>query len=370
MILLCGCRHKPSNDGLMDYAQLDEFNIKLASEIGGDEEFIAGNLGSLILDAEGNMMVSDFGKTTIEQFNATGEYMGTIARKGGGPGELPSSFFLYKGNSDSLIVWHGDGSRRVDYFSKGESDIYSFVKSYSRKNLKERFVTILGARQNSDFYAKTRENSANMRQWIADHSNHYWSPVVLLNNGFDDILQDSLHLLKKATPLVDLSAGGAMMVHGIPPYQSQDFFRFMDNGRYLIARPDSSSLYIYNRDHSLRRNISLSVTERPVKQEDLDYQFELMHAEDEVRREMEPRIPETKPPFLNVWISEKYIWMHTDTCQEGKQIVIMTLQGEAIGVFYLSVFDEIQHVRDDRIYALHKNPEFGHRIRIYQLEYE
>ena len=83
----------------------------------------------------------------------------------------------------------------------------------------------------------------------------------------------------------------------------------------------------------------MHVTECPVKQEDLDYQFELVGVEDIVHREMESRIPDTKPPFLNIWMSEEYIWMHTYTSQEGKQLVLMILQGEAVRVFYLTVFD-------------------------------
>lgn len=366
LIFLCGCRYKP-NDKLVDYNQLDQLNLKLTLEIGSIEESTLGSLGSLLLVSDGKMLVSDLGKNTIEQYDATGEHMGTIASKGGGPGELPSTFFMHKGNNDTLIVWHGDGSRRVDFFSKNENDMYRFVRSSSRNSLKDRVPTILGPHPDTTYFAKTREISDNMRQWIADHSNHYWSPVVTMDNSFNHVLQDSLHMLKKATPLVNISSGGAMRIYGIPPYQSQDIFRLIGNGRYLVGRPDSSSLYIYGRDHTLRREIPLHVTKRPVKQADLDYQFDLMSAEDSIRREMEARIPDTKPPFLNIWVSEKYIWMHTDTSQEGKQIVLMTLQGEVVGVFHISAFDEIQQVDNNHIYALHKNPESGHRIKIYKV---
>lgn len=366
LYLISGCQNNP--DDLIDYDKLRKLEVDKVLEFGESEGYVPGELGDLVLVSDNTILVSDWGTTTIEQFSTGGEHVGTVATEGRGPGELPSFFMLNKGTNDTLLVVHGGMSRRVDYFTRGGDGIYRYVRTHIRENLKDRFATIIGPSPDTAYYAKTRGNSGNRQQWFADHPEYYWSPIILLDNSFDHILKDSLHLLKKTVPLIELSEGGAMTYLGIPPYQSLDLFRLMDSGRYLIARSDSSALYVYNRDHSLNRKIPLRVRERPVEQADLDYQFELRNTDSEVRSKMESRIPGTKPPFHNVWVSENHIWLHTDTRKEGKQIVALSLEGAPVGVFYLSAYDDIRYFRGERIYVLHKNPKAGHSIRIYQID--
>lgn len=281
--LISGCQSKTDNGKLIDYDKLNKVEIKLAIEIGESKEYVLGELGDLILASDRTMLVSDWGKTTIEQFSAEGEHLRRIAKDGRGPGELPSFFLLYKGRNDTLIVWHGGMSYRVDYFSKGTDNIYRFVKSGVRKNFKNRFVTIIGVRSDTGYYAKTRWKYNVLQKRIDNHPDFYWSPIVIVDD-FDNILQDSLQMLKTPTPLVEQFATGEMMYLGVPPYQYQDHFRLMEDGRYIIARPDSSALYIYNRDHKLDQQIPLQVKERPVENVDLDYMFELINADHEVRK--------------------------------------------------------------------------------------
>ncbi len=100
----------------------------------------------------------------------------------------------------------------------------------------------------------------------------------------------------------------------------------------------------------------------------MDFLFKLGGVSDEVRRELEPRIPDFKPTFINIWVSENYFWLHVDTTEEGKQVVVFTMEGEIMGTFYLSMHDEIQFVNDKQVYTIHKDPDEGHTIRSYQVK--
>lgn len=110
----------------------------------------------------------------------------------------------------------------------------------------------------------------------------------------------------------------------------------------------------------------MTVTPRPVTADDIEY-----HLKDvgrDVRQELEPRVHDEKPPYLNLWVSEDYIWLHTDTSEAGKEMVLLDFEGNPAGKFLLSEFDEIKHVKGKQIYTLHKNPEVGDSIRIYEVE--
>lgn len=59
--------------------------------------------------------------------------------------------------------------------------------------------------------------------------------------------------------------------------------------------------------------------------------------------------------------------MHTANYEQEKEMVLLSDTGQPLGKFFLSEHDEIYDLRQRNIYTLHKNPEVGHSIRIYQM---
>jgi hypothetical protein len=129
----------------------------------------------------------------------------------------------------------------------------------------------------------------------------------------------------------------------------------MDDGNYLIAGPDRLAFFIYDRNHELIREIPLNIKQRPVRESDLGYH--LRNEPKEARRILKKMVSEFKPPFLNVWVSQDYVLLHTDNSKNGKEMVVLTLEGDPVGNFYLSEFDDVRYFKDNRIYALYKNPQ-------------
>src|SRR5699024_7275359 len=109
-LLLVGCNHNSKNNKLLADRELQKLKIERIKQLGGDD-ILFGRLRDLVILSDSVIVVSDLGKTTIEQFNLQGEHRATVANKGRGPGELPSFFNLIRTNNDTLIVRHGGGNR-------------------------------------------------------------------------------------------------------------------------------------------------------------------------------------------------------------------------------------------------------------------
>jgi len=187
-------------------------------------------------------------------------------------------------------------------------------------------------------------------------------PVAIVDE-FRDILQDSLHLLSTPRP-VTIFGESSITVAGMPPYQMQDRLRLAADNHYIVGRPDSSALYIYNSDHELRQRLPVNVRSRAVRSAEI---VELLDSySDEHHHLIRERIPDTKPPFLDFWVSEEYIWLLTNAGAEIKEIVALSFEGDFIGRLNLPVVDDIRYFRENRIYTLHKDPDLGHSIRIYE----
>jgi len=350
------------------YEELPAIKAHVDKEIGEQQDYLHGRLQDLILMSDGTLLVSDLQKKTIEQFNAEGIHMGTIAREGRGPGELPVMFTLAGGGNDTLIVQHSS-STQVDFFGPETGGIYTHKRS-TKTDPGDFFhpVTIVGSHHGMDYYYAVRKKI----EVETDLPEYKMDSIVILD-GFQHIVRDSLHMLKRpnyiyADPTkysTNITFGGLTPV-GIPPYRYQDRFRVMGNGYYLIARPDSTALFIYNRNHELVRQIPLHVEARQVQRRDLDYHFR--NESREASQRLKEHVPEFKPPFLNIWISHDYMLLHTDNSPDGKQMVALTMEGEPIGKFYLSEFDDIRYFRNNRIFTLYKDPEEGHSIRVYQVD--
>lgn len=362
-----GCQvsiNAQSNDEI-EYQNLNEIEIVMLTEIAESGDYMPGRMTDLFVASDGTILISDFSSTTIEQFSAEGAHVGTIAREGNGPGELPFFFSLTDGGNDTLIVQH-NSSTKLDFFAKNSIGLFSYVRSSIKEPGRNyQPISIQGAHTESRYYA-IRDLTE-----VALGLPNYRINILLIIDGSQEVQYDSVHTLKTANALfadprkysTRVTFGGLTPI-GVPPYRYEDRFRVLENGRYVIARPDSSAIYVYNHNHERTSKITLNVKPRLIEKQNLDYK--LQEKSRQVRRMLEEQVSDLKPPFLNVWVSNNHILMHTDSSDKGKEMVVLTTEGEAVGRFYLSKFDDIRYFIDNKIYTLKHDP-FGHTLRIYQI---
>lgn len=352
----------PASNNLIDYQDLKKIDTELLIEIGESESFLPGRLNELIVTSDGSILVSDWASITIEQFDSTGKHIATIAKEGGGPGELSSYFDMRDMGNGTVLVSHRGGQR--DFFAAGANGVFELVQSSVPAEKSKRSITVIYARSDSTFFATTGRMIKDIQQLFKNADAYYKTPLVTVNSSFE-ILADSLHMLKSSAGHITRFGNNGIRIDQVP-YRYEDRFLPMSNGNYMIARPDSSALLIYNSSHKLHRRIPLKVKPRPVTESDLEYA--LKDIDEPIHSEIASRVHEIKPPYLNIWASEHYIWLYTDTGEKGKQIVVIDYDGNPLGKFLLPNVDDIHHIESEKIYTIHRDPEVGNTIRIYEIE--
>jgi len=355
----------------VNYDEIREIKVEKTIEIGESDKYFPGEFEDLILRSDDSFVVSDRQKVRIEQFDKYGHHEGTIARQGNGPGELISRSFSLINGTNNFIVQYGD-SHQVDYFERECDGVYKHVKTWIPEQFNDQRFELIGTHSDTGYYALKKswvdEIALNLPEYKGD-------PVVIVDERMN-IIQDSLHILKTPNYIFGnydkypspVSMAGLSFL-GLPPFRYQDRIRVMNDGSYLIARPDSAVLNFYNPKHELKKQISLNVKRRPVQKNDLEFMFRSnpIASNDEIRRKLESHVDDFKPIFLNIWVTNNHILFHTDSNEGGKEMVVFTMEGVAIGRFYLSEYDDPQYFKDHQVYTLYRNPNLGHSIRVYQV---
>lgn len=365
-LIVISCKRSSEDFEKINIETVKTVSFDLITEIGQNDETNFGHLRDLVLLSERNLLVSDWDKLTIEQFSEDGEKIGTIAEQGRGPGELSVFFLLFDGGNDTLIVRHRGMTQQLDFFGISDNGVYKYARSFIKSMPDERHVSIIGAISDSEYLATASWRIQGFQSAVSKYSEENYLPVVIINKS-EEIVEDSLHMIKTVNPLIEFEKE-SMLVVGMPPFQYRDRIRILEDGRYIIARPDSSSLYLYDSKHVIINKIKLNIKERIPTKRNLEYA--LKDFPSEYHNDLKVRVPTVKPPFLNIWFSSKYMLLYSDINEYGKEMIVLTMDAMPVGKFYISEYDEVRYFRDHRIYALHKNPEVGHSVRIYEVDIE
>ena len=361
LIITASCTTGSGEEELVHYDDLEELEVQLVQEIGESDAFIPGNLRDLLLLSDGSLLVSDWASYTIELFDPDGNHVQTVATEGGGPGELSPFFLLSSGVDDLLLV---ASHTRLDLFEREtDENHYRYLRSHMREGNRGRSIRIDGALTKTEYLARMPGLGGGIDEMRNDPRTFNLVPIAEIVENLK-ILQDSLHLLKSPLPVMVFGENSVSVI-GMPPYQTEDRVKVMERGHYAIGVPDSSALYFYDSDHSQVNRLPIHVSSRSVTRGDIEFHLASISAEH--HRLIRARIPDNKPPFLDFWLSNDHVWLHSDTGESGKELIHLNMDGEFIGKLYLSDLDDIRYFRDNRIYTLHRDPDSGHSIRIYEI---
>jgi hypothetical protein len=362
ILIFVGCSGSEIAEEQIVYSELPELQVDLVTEAGESGDYFPSRLNELVVTQNGSIIVSDFGSTTLEQFSPDGTHLQTIASEGGGPGELPNFFYLKNAGDGRLIVEHPRS--RLDYFEPGQEGTYTYSSTYSLGENRGREFRIVGGRSSDDYYA-LELNIISDVQSLMTNPRDYRDQIMVIVDESMNLIQDSLAVLQTPLPHLTDAGNGGFSVDMVP-YRNTDRFIPLQSGGYLTARPGDALLKMFDADLTLLNEIKLNVAPREVGSSDLNYAFR--NYRDEIVRDIEPRVHDFKPPFLNILASETHLWLHTDNSENGKEFVVMQMDGTPAGKFMLSEFDDPKSVIGNRIYAIHQNPDLGHSVRVYEVE--
>ncbi|TYP94034.1 hypothetical protein LX73_1756 [Fodinibius salinus] len=290
----------------INYTDLKKVDFKTTLEIGESEQFLPGRLRDLFVNSEGDIIVSDGASTSISQFDSEGNFVATVAQKGGGPGELAQYFSMQSFRSDTLLVTNQQSAQKK-YFAQGNNGVYQFVRSTVTEDNKEKNAEILAQKSDSTYYARINNWLTNIQD-ATKNANEYKKTRLVTTNLEGDIVTDSLLLLKEGT--YHFTKDNKMIRAYRVPYRYNDHFTMLEDGSFLVARPDSSALFVYDQNQRLKNRIPLPIKKRPVRDDDLDYALD--HVDRKIRSNIEARVSEYKPLYLDVWATQDHIWLKTD----------------------------------------------------------
>ncbi len=86
----------------------------------GDERYLFANIGAIAVGTNGTIFVLDRRPASIRQYDANGQWLRTIARAGGGPGELRLPTGMTTLSDGRLIVPDAENDRTNVFSSTGE----------------------------------------------------------------------------------------------------------------------------------------------------------------------------------------------------------------------------------------------------------
>lgn len=355
-----------SNDAeRIDYSNLETLQTKVTLEITESEEFLPGNLKDIIVDSDGNILVSDWGDISISQFDSEGNFVSKITEGGNGPGEISKYFAIRNVGFDTLMVQEPRSGR--EYFAKDTNGEYEFVRSINPDRMEIMNIETVGHKTDSTYYSKITSLYPNIQQ-AAKNEGEYRNAILAETSLSGEIVQDSLLLLKKGTRHVLETSNGYSMLQ--VPYLFDDHLVLLNEG-FLVARPDSNAIFVYDNNAELQQRIPFNVSPRPITEEDLDIALNYLpdNLSGDNVRELKTRIGETKPPYMDVWISDQIIWLQTsNNHKENKELVLLNFDGEPIGKMTLENTKNIGAVQRNYIYTIHEDVEQGNTIRKYEVQ--
>lgn len=329
---LIGCSQSSNNENYIDYGTLPEIEVTVHSEINESEHFIPGRLRDLIVTNDGSLIVSDWGSMLIVQFGSDGSFERILAEEGQGPGELQTFFSLIDSKRDTLLIKFSGMSGQIDVFVRDETE-RSFFYDYSLTTeiAKNRRVNVTEPAPGFGYFAKFEDLDQISRNEIFDPPAHRFETLGIIDIS-GEILMDSLHVLQIPNTVYIEAESGAVTPLGAPPFLGRDYQKSLANDEYFIAKPLDGTIQVFDQNHDIRDEIILHVQERPVLNSDLNN--ELKNIPEQFQQKLRERVPATKPVFIDVWASKENFLLHTDNSEQGKEMVLLTRNGEPVGKFF------------------------------------
>jgi hypothetical protein len=352
---LLSCRGTKSKK-FIDYSNLDTVNAKLIAEIGKGS--LLGPLENLVVNLKGDLLVSTTQKKSIEQFNADGIYVGTVAHKGKGPGEISGSAAMFMAN-DTLVVQQYP-SFMVSFYAENHDSLYTFIKSVVQPP-NEKHIEVMAYAGGNKYWGTTEKPGKNS----AKNNLRYREEILVVVNQKMQIIQDSVNSLKRPNLYAfSLSLSGVTMALGTFGFPQRDAFQVLNDSRYVIARSKYGTLLFFNNRNEKVNTIALNIKPRPVTKEDIQVLFKDMPL---VKKALKKHLAAYKPAFVHMWVTRNYIWFDTGQVNKKEQFVAFTRKGKALGKFFLPLEASVQKIRNKKAYAIYHSKK-GDRIRIYKID--
>lgn len=232
--------------------QIDPKPLAEIGTAGGAEEYLFKQVRSATRLSDGRIVVADPGMTDVRVFDSKGKFLSRIGRKGQGPGEYRSPFWVGAGRGDTILVY--------DY-SEGPGHLHRYASD-------GKFVR-------SSFIQTSVEASAAKPLRLAGDGS-----VVMFGSYRPSYAPEKKQPYRGQVGVVRVSADGAVTPLGRYPGQwiehsistpfSTDAWRAANDSLVFVGDGETPTITAYGHDGKQRRSTKLPVSPRPITAADKD----------------------------------------------------------------------------------------------------
>lgn len=333
--------------GYISYAQ--NIELDLLHTVGEDQFY--SWIYTMEATSEGDVLIADRGKSTIDQFSPKGEFLGTVAHPGNGPGEITPPIGMHSFN-DTLLVQKPEAGM-YSYYTRTGGIQFEYSHSVVSRD-QNRTISIVGVRSNSTYWGIDRT-------YISTGKRYYNVPILITDRSMQ-IIEETPHTLRRPDIFfVQAYPDGGMPLGGFI-FTSMDGFGVLENGRYIISRPDSAQLHIHSSDHRLLKKIQLDIERQPVTEDDWPNLLQ-----DAWIEKLKPHFPEYKPAFRRFGTSSDHILLHLGIIGESNRYLVTSFEGDPVGQFDLPGHESVSGFQDGKLYTIYRDPDEGDHVRVYTI---
>lgn len=354
------CSSEKPQEELLDYDSIPLIELKNEFSITESEEYIPAWIERIMVTDNGDILVSERTEKAIHQFDSLGNYIAQVARAGRGPGELSQNANPHF--NGKLLIMSNNNGMLTEYRANNEG-IYEYSADHTFR-LPGVLRGIHSTEDFSAFYVSVDSVQIPFGTIPPEFTTDFIHLVRVVEDSLQ--LEKEVLSLKNHSAYIEVTDGGNTMQYRFLPYRYSDYLIPLPEKRFLVQRPLSSSIQVYDENLDLKHELKLNVKDRLITEADMEYHFpDVSHAGRRDRREL---IRDVKPPFTQVKLDNKdRFWLHTDETEAGKEYVVLNYEGEPLGRVLLPSGSQLHDIHNDKLYLVNSDSET--RIDVYFVQF-
>ena len=321
-----------------------------------DNLFLSG-VSDIAVDSRGSVYVKDWQEEGILVLDTDLTHDRTIGRRGEGPGEFMSAFFIQVLSGDSLLVWDSDLQRTTVF--PPESDGPALVRPLGTERRSSRTLRLAGSSGHlalsSMAYMASGSDVGAVRTAVIRHVREEGGRVV------DEVLFEY-----PADESLVLRAPGAVSV-GAHPFGRQSFEEMLGGDRIVQARSDAMEVKIIDLDGRVEPVIAYQLEPTTVTRQELDRAADELS--DDFARALREGAPYAWPILTGLSIDEQdRIWLGIrGTDLSIREWAAFTTDGNHLMSVALPAGFEVHSMRGGRIIGVEEDELGVPRVMAYRL---
>lgn len=316
------------------------------------DDLLFGSIGNLNVDGEGRIYVRDNQLLQVVVFDADGNLIKTIGRKGEGPGEFQYVRNLMVEEDGSFYVFDNN-LFRVSYFEYEGDNNWVYQNQFGVQEISEKYAWSV---------YKTSDGFLVGSQMINENDQVNELTISLTHiDEAGEILNDEILTYIENQSIVNMGED-FIMIYSIPFSWESSLHITKDNTIYL-GKSDSLKINNYDLDGNLINHIENSIRRKEVTSSDLsDQEITGSHPARDF-------IPDVHPAYQSFYLdNEDNLWFNLGEFEDGLNTWIMLNdQGELIKSMMMPIEFNAQVFRSNKVYGIYRDEDGMAWIEVYSI---